>query len=353
VTAPAPANAWVRFWFALADPIALHVLRVLAGLLFLYWALPLALYVTPLLGMGGWVDAQTYRDLSTFPGAPAINWSLFFLCGPDPSPAVLGTVAFVSLAVLVLFTLGVWPRLTAVLTWMVVCTFLANPALHDDADWLLPILAFYPVIGFVLMGQRLPDRPLAWRILGPVWPYGKSGRADPYWRNESTAANLALRLLQVHFAIAWVTNGFHKLQAGDWWAGIALWFPLHPPLETSLADVYSVRSGAESYFFLLSLAGYAVLAWQLGFPAFAWRRGWWRAVLLGGALVCWLWSAFVLWIPVFGPLVLVFCLAYVTPAEWRRVLALVARRGPRSAEPARREVRPVAAADSAAIMTRR
>ena len=39
VTAPAPANAWVRFWFAPADPIALHVLRVLAGLLeaSLFW----------------------------------------------------------------------------------------------------------------------------------------------------------------------------------------------------------------------------------------------------------------------------------------------------------------------------
>ena len=41
-----------------------------------------------------------------------------------------------------------------------------------------------------------------------------------------------MRLLQVHFAVVVVTSGLHKLQFGDWWAGLASGIPLHPPFET-------------------------------------------------------------------------------------------------------------------------
>ncbi len=73
-----------------------------------------------------------------------------------------------------------------------------------------------------------------------------------------------------------------------------------------------------------TLASYVVLAWQLAFPAFAWRRSL-RLVLLGGAAVAWLACATVLPLPLFGPLMVVSCLAYLTPAEWRRCQELIER----------------------------
>jgi hypothetical protein len=307
------------------DPFGLHCVRVLAGLLFLYWLLPFAGYEAEFFSLGGWFDGTAFREISRLPGAPAINWSLWYAFGPDTSPAVFTAMYWLCLAVLVLFTLGVYPRVTAVLSWVVVASCVANPAIQDEADWLLPVLAFYLMLAYILAGQRTPGRTPVWHILGPAWPFGKPGRDEPFWRRESVGANVALRLLQVHFAIIMVTSGLHKLQFGDWWAGLALWYPLHPPLETGLAEVLAMRTGSGFYFFLLSVLTYAGLAWQLAFPAFAWRRGWCRAVLLGGAAVGCLSMAFLYRIPVFGPLVLVFCLAYLTPTEWHRLTAPLAR----------------------------
>jgi hypothetical protein len=348
------SSSWVRFWFTPVDPLGLHALRVLAGLLFLYWLVPFAGNVEALFGLGGWFDLQAYADLGRgireAGGTLPVNWSVLFLCGTDPT--ALAVVYWLSLAVLVLFALGVLPRLTALLTWVVVASFVATPAILDDADRVLPILALYLLVGYVLLGQGTPGRPLPWRLLGPLWPFGRRAAEDPFWRRESVAANVALRLLQVHFALVMVVSGLHKLQFGDWWAGLALWYPLHPPAETHLSDVLALRPSAGPYLFLLSLASYAGIAWQLAFPVFAWRRGWCRVVLLGGAVLGWLSMAFVYGIPVFGPALVVFCLAYLTPAEWRRLtdpLTRLLRRRPAANNPARRGT----AAGASALVTPR
>jgi hypothetical protein len=129
--------------------------------------------------------------------------------------------------------------------------------------------------------------------------------------------------LQVHFAIVMVASGLHKLQFGDWWAGLALWFPLHPPMQLTPASVGSPTQVASSLTWL-SLCAYALLAWQIAFPAFAWRPRW-RWLLVGGALVGWLGCALIYRMPVFGPALVVSCLSFVTPQEWRRFWSLLGR----------------------------
>ena len=128
-----------------------------------------------------------------------------------------------------------------------------------------------------------------------------------------------MRLLQVHIAIVMVTSGLHKLQFSDWWAGLALWYPLHPVMEMT-PDTAVAPS--QSSFVLLSLAAYAMLAWQISFPAFAWRPRW-RPVLLGGALIGGLGCAFLYGVPAFGPALFACCLSFVSPAEWYRLFALL------------------------------
>src|SRR5262249_34039686 len=138
---------------------------------------------------------------------------------------------------------------------------------------------------------------------------------------ESVAANLALRLFQVHCAIALVASGLHKLQSKEWWDGLATWFYAHPPMQTTLHEVQNYAPYASTYLTFFSLASYALLAWQLGFPASARQRGG-RPVLPGGALVTWVACA-LLPLPLFGPLIVVICLGYLTPDEWRRLLSLL------------------------------
>jgi hypothetical protein len=313
-----PIASWVRFWFTAADPVGLHTLRVLVGLLALAWLLPLAGQQEGLFGLGGWFDRSAYIEAAHLPAGPPqpLAWSVLYLCGSDATR--LAAVYWASVAVLVLFTLGLWPRLLAVLSWVVVVSFTASPAVVGDVDPLLGILAFYLMVGYVLTGQRPRGQPLAARLLGPRFAWRSPAGRD------SMGANVALRLLQVHLAAVVFVSGLHKLQFGDWWAGVALWYPLHPPFEMTAEQARRLAPELAGRLTVLSVAGYLTLAWQLGFPCFAWRPRW-RAVLFGGAALGWLGTADVYDLPLLGPALLAGCTACLSAAEWHRLLALLAR----------------------------
>jgi hypothetical protein len=326
VQKPGLFPSWVNFWFAPSDPVGLHVLRVLAGLLFLFWLLPFAGSYQSLFGRQGWFDALAYLEASRLPKEylppHLFGWSLYLL---SDNPMFPGVVYWGSIVVLVLFTLGVATRLTAVLTWVVVVSHTANPALAYDADPLLIMLAFYLMVGYLLLRQRDASQSLVSRLLGPT-PLGLFDRRG--WtektRPPSIGANLALRLFQVHFAIAMVASALHKLQIKEWWNGLVPWFYLHPPFHTTPEQVQSFKPEAESYLIYFSLATYLALAWQLFFPLFAWRRSL-RFILLGGAALFWVGYSFFSPLPLFGPIFMIGCLGYLTPAEWQSVLRLLGR----------------------------
>jgi hypothetical protein len=148
----------------------------------------------------------------------------------------------------------------------------------------------------------------AWKL----WPH--EGAEDEV--RPSVAGNLALRLIQVNFAIVIFISALHKLQLGEWWMGMALWFPLHPPMTTTVNQLRMEALNKDTYFVLLSLASYLMLAWQLAFPFIAWRRSM-RVVLVVGALVGWIGSIAIYRLPLFGPIVLIASLSYVSAEEWR------------------------------------
>ena len=312
-----PIRAWTCFWFAPTDPVGLHIVRLAAGLVFLAWLLPLAGHADALFGLNGWFDRQAYREAAHIPGGPPqpFSWSVMYLCGSNA--ALVTAVYWCSIAILVLFTAGLWTRVTAVLTWLVVASFTASPALGSDADSLLQILALYLMVSYVFLGLTDQGQALAARFLGARHTFLVGRLRKP--ERKSIAANVALRLLQVHFALVMVISGLHKLQFSDWWAGLALWYPLHPIMKMT---VDTTVAPSHASLVLLSLAAYAMLAWQIGFPAFAWRPGW-RPVLLGGALIGGLGCAFLYGVPVFGPALFACCLGFVSPAEWYGLFALL------------------------------
>lgn len=318
------AASWTRFWFLSVDPIGLHVVRVLAGLLFLSWLLPFAGDLDSLLGLEGWFDRKGYKELASSPDASfwPVGWSALYLFGTDPQ--TLAAVYWTSVAIVALFTLGVAPRVTAILTWLIVVSLSWNPATFFEGDVLIRILAFYLMLGYVFLGQGTLEASLPHRVLGSTWFLRRWWSKDAERPQPSLAAGLALRLLQVHFAIVIVASGLHKLQFGDWWAGTALWFSLYPPYETTLEVAQTHVAQKEMYLGLISLATYATLIWQIGFPLFAWRPRW-RLVLVGGALIGWLWTALNYKLPVVGPALVIGCLSFITAEEWYWLLSLAAR----------------------------
>lgn len=317
-------RSWVCFWFTPADPIGLHCVRVLAGLLFLAWLLPFANQLDALFGLEGWFDRRAFSEAARLPGwqTEPLSWSLVYLCGSNSS--LLAALYWTSVGTLVLFTLGILSRITAVLTWVIVVSFTANPVIAYDADALLVIVAFYLMIGYVLLGQRARYPSYFSRIVGgrDAWLFGRPEGISFGSGRPSLGANLAIRLLQVHMAIVICVSGVHKLQFADWWSGAAFWYPLHPPFATTIEDVRAQAPNAPSYFLVLSLGAYATLTWQIGFPMFAWSR-WARPILLAGGAIAWLGCAFLYRLPLFGPVIFLACLSFLTPLGWRRVLSFL------------------------------
>lgn len=337
---PAPsgaARAWVAFWFAPVSPVALHTLRAGSALLFLVWLLSALGHVEALFGLNGWFDSQAYRETAQWLRANAagdqvlhrpqgpIGWSLLYLCGDNT--AALHLTCGVSIGVVVLFLAGVATRLTAVANWTVVASFTANPSICDPSDWLLTAPAFYLMLGYLGLGQWGRPQSVLSRLAGPVRPFAWGvGEPEP----ASHAANFALRLCQVHLALMLVMGGLRKLQFGEWWSGVGLWYALHPPFATSPQELQAIASQSSRYLVQLSVASYALLAWQLLFPLFAWRRGLGRLVLLGGASIGVMAGVAVQENPFQGASLLVACLCFVTPAEWQRLVGLARLVRPRA-----------------------
>jgi hypothetical protein len=334
---------WTRFWFTPVAPTGLHAVRLLTGLLLLAWLLPLAGHVNEFFGINGWFDREAYAQAKQLIGQSMrpLGWSVAYFAGDNP--AALSAVFWLSVAAVALFTLGVATRITAVLAWAVAVSFTINPAIEYDADAFLVTFTLYLMLGYLFLGQRESGQSWARRLLGRADTFLLGRR--PSEARPSIAANVALRLLQLHFAIIVVTSALHKLQFGDWWSGYALWYVLYPAGETAVREAREHVVDRDSYLFILSLSAYVMLAWQLAFPLFAWRHrparpdyaadGWLlragralvslRAVLIGGALVGWAGLMLIWRLPLVGPALFIGCLSYLTPLEWESVVAVLQR----------------------------
>ena len=111
----------------------------------------------------------------------------------------------------------------------------------------------------------------------------------------SHGATLALRLLQVHFALI-VFVGALLLQF-DWWSGVALVSRMYPPQELTpekLRDMKAMGGRSASSAWPLHDAGVAArLSALRALPA-------WRPLLIGGAVLGWLSSLLLTGVPYFA-----------------------------------------------------
>ncbi|MFO0944394.1 MAG: hypothetical protein U1D30_00380 [Planctomycetota bacterium] len=334
-------EAWQRFWFTPIDPIGLDGVRVLAGTLIFFWLAGFVGHQYGLFSLDGWFDRVAYREASSLPEdvRPIMSWSLLFLA---PNAFLVNAIYFGSLVAVALFTLGIATRLTSILTWLVVASFTANPAIFSGGDVLLLILSLYLMVGYLFDGlgtyftggdERLSTGELFLGARGHRL-FGNRGPA-----RESVAANISLRLIQVHLAIVLFSSATHKLQSSLWWSGTAIWFPLHSPFSTSIDDVLASSPNANLIMIVISLMTYGVLAWELSFPFLMWRPAW-RPIMLLGAALGWIGNVFVFGLPIFGPAIFIGCLAFLPAETWRAWIARLAAAIGRSpaAQPANNEL---------------
>src|SRR5262245_14080765 len=102
---------WNAFFFSAADPTAVGVIRVATGLLAFWSLLVFGLDLHDYFGSAGWAEPSAIQMTQR-----SLAWSFWFLV-PD---AWLGVAWLACLGILALFTLGLFSRTTAVLSWVIV-----------------------------------------------------------------------------------------------------------------------------------------------------------------------------------------------------------------------------------------
>jgi Vitamin K-dependent gamma-carboxylase len=236
-----------------ASPRPLAVLRIGLAAVLLAQAYTLAGSLLELYGSLGFVQ-WSVDPLGSLGGVPRVGWLVDALApyGVSDVTVVRGVfLAYVgSLACLLL---GWHTRVAAVLAWLThtMLKTSGNTSIYG-VDEFAHIALFYCV--FMPVGHALSLDRLAGRV-----------RGEP-----SAAARLALRVLQLHLCVAYVSSGIHKAVGEQWWDGEAVWRSLMRP-DLGQFDMAWLADAP----WVAMLACWGTLLVELGYPLLVWPR-WWR-----------------------------------------------------------------------------
>jgi hypothetical protein len=150
----------------------------------------------------------------------------------DPNTMVAAHA--VILVVMALFTLGLFTRVTAVLTWLAAVSYIhRTQQILFGMDTMMNILLIYLMVGnsgAALSLDRLINRYRAARA--GLRRGGKVDAATQAYLEKpppSVTAGLALRMMQVHFCFIYMASGMSKLKGMTWWNTNAFWDTLVNP----------------------------------------------------------------------------------------------------------------------------
>ena len=233
-------------------------------------------------------------DRLTIRGGSASYLDLF------SSPGELMAIQVVGLAVLVLFTLGLWSRLTSILALVVILSDVhRGPMLTSQFEPVLTMVMCYLCLGPSGASWSL-DRVLARRRATTALARAAVESCSPSW-----AATISIRLMQVHLALLMATMGGAKLFGATWWVGSAVWWLATRP-ESRLVDV----TGLGEY--SINFWTHAIVAIELGFPILIWFPLL-RPLVLALAALVWISLALLTGQITFALVMLVASLSYCSP----------------------------------------
>jgi hypothetical protein len=303
---------WQRFWFTPADPATLALIRICAGLMLFYTHAVWTLGLEDFFGAHGWVSPEAAyafqappSDGGSLPNDPyegrSFAWSWFYWI--DDS-AVRMAVHVAGLVVFALLALGCFTRVVSVLSYLVVLAYVhRTPGALFGLDQINAMLAMYLIVG----------------------PAGARYSIDAWWRRRRTdgasvaveksiAANVAIRLIQLHMCIIYLFAGIGKLTGLSWWLGYGVWGGL-ANYEYQSIDVTWMADWPLLGAFLSHLTVY----WEVFYIAAIWPR-WTRPLMLLIAIPLHLGIALFMGMITFGLVMLIGNLAFVPPTLVRSVI---------------------------------
>jgi hypothetical protein len=328
------ARGWDQFWFQPADPTTLCCMRILVGVLVLYVHISYSWGLLSFIGPEGWFDDQTAQWIrleqpimgTGWDWNPPFEqvdkgvryWSVFFHVRDANWIQALHIIFLVCMA---LFTLGLWTRVTSVLTWIGAISYVQRAYITwFGMDAMMLILLGYLMLG--PSGATLSlDRWLACRRAR------REGRPIPPVQ-PLASANFVIRLMQVHFCIIYLAGGTSKLLGSTWWSATSLNFVMlnysFAPLDFPLYRGLMTFLAGHRWMWEIFITGGVVytLCVEIGFPFLVWDRRW-RWVMVCGSILLHTGIGLFMGLTAFSLFMLVFVSSFVPPEAIHRLFARV------------------------------
>ena len=245
-------DGWNRFWYLPSDPYTLGVIRLLTGLVAVFWYATYTPDLFRFFGKSGLLPIAAVQELE---GVRASFSYLNFLS----TNSELAMVHWLGLAVLVLFAVGFAARVTSVLALVVVLSYIhRGPMLTSQTE---PILSM--VIAYLCLGPS----GASWSV--DRWLSRRKESAAPLAAAtdvRSFAATVSLRLIQVHLAMLVGLMALSQLMGETWWQGMAVWW-LAARTESRMFDL----SWLHAHQFLIDFWTHAIVFFQLTFAVLVWH----------------------------------------------------------------------------------
>lgn len=287
-------QAWNKFWFKPTDPATLSLIRLLAGWMLFYTHLVWSLDLQAFIGQDGWLPVEFIRRVQ---GQQWSIQSVFFYINQG---WLLWVVHIFALLVFFCLFIGFFSRTMAVLSFLFAVSYAhrISPGAFFGLDKANCMLALYLMLG--PCGARYSIDALR-----------KKRRGDTTPVPTSTAANLAIRLLQVHLCIIYFFTGMAKVVGENWPAGTAAWWSVAIPEYQSIDLTW-----LANWPVLVALITHATVFWELSYWALVWNRFTrplvlWMAVFVHGGI------ALFMGMITFGLAMIFANLAFISPQTVR------------------------------------
>lgn len=293
-------DAWNRFWFTPADPALLGLLRILVGGMLFYTHLVWSMELQTFFGNGDeTILPASYRGSAVL---PSYMWSHFDWIGSQ----LLWPVHIAALIVFALFTVGLFTRVTGVLSVLLLISYTNRSfGTQFGLDQINGFLAIYLALG-----------PSGQFASFDCWRARRRGKKSEQGRaaTSSTLANISIRLIQVHLCVVYFFAGMAKLQGEFWWNGEAIWGAIANH-EYQTIDV----TWLGEQMWLINLITFSALIWEVTYPFLIWPKLT-RPIFLTMAIFVHLGIGLCMGMLTFG-LIMVFAnLAFLSPTTVRRWL---------------------------------
>jgi hypothetical protein len=238
-------RAVVTFFGARSTGESAALFRIGFGLLAIWTSIGVWLNLERYFGNEGLVPWELVKN-----DAYAAKVSLFALA--PTSQAMLAGHAIAFTVASVLFTIGVFPRVSAlVISYVNVSLQYRNPFILNSGDRLFQIVAAVAV--FMPLARR-------WSVTSLVRRWRSKGGAEP-----PLGTDFGARLIQLELAYVYISSFIAKVSNPRWRSGIALRDVLSSP-------VFAEWPAYLPQFPIIAVLTYMTLAFELAFPLLVWFK---------------------------------------------------------------------------------